>query len=151
MPQIRPLRPGFVAAVAGIDATRPLDDATHAALAAAMAGYAVLVLPGQFVDDDRQMAFSARFGTLEPSREADRPNHRLRLGNRYMIDVSNVGLDGNALPRDDFRRVSALANQLWHTDSSYKEYPATWSLLSARAARPSSPTAAPRTTRSTTA
>ena len=54
------------------------------------------------------------------------------LGNEYMIDVSNVGLDGRALPRDDFRRVSAIANRLWHVDSSYKDYPATWSLLSAR-------------------
>jgi alpha-ketoglutarate-dependent 2,4-dichlorophenoxyacetate dioxygenase len=130
---VTPLDPPFAATATGIDLRRPLDGDDRAALTAAMARHAVLVLPGQPLDDARHMAFSASLGPLERSREADRPNHRMRLGNAYMIDVSNVGLDGNALPRDDFRRVSAIANRLWHVDSSYKDYPATWSLLSARA------------------
>ncbi|MEK9660178.1 MAG: TauD/TfdA family dioxygenase, partial [Alphaproteobacteria bacterium] len=100
-------------------------------IVAALDEYAVLVFHDPPVDDAQQLAFAESFGPLERSREADRPGHRMRLDVR-MADVSNLGIDGKPLPPDHFRRMSGLANQLWHTDSSFKRIPATYSMLSAR-------------------
>ncbi len=130
--KVRAIHPLFAGEASGIDLRRPLDDASVAAIVEAMDRYAVLVFHDQFVDDIQQMAFAGRFGPLEISREVDRPGHRMRL-DAHMADVSNLGIDGKPLPRDHFRRMSGLANQLWHTDSTFKRMPATYSLLSARA------------------
>jgi alpha-ketoglutarate-dependent 2,4-dichlorophenoxyacetate dioxygenase len=132
MLSVTPLHPLFAGLATGVDLTRPLDAASRDAIVAAMDRYAVLVFRDQFVDDAQQMAFAENFGPLETSREADRPGHRMRLDVR-MADVSNLGIDGKPLPVDHFRRMSGLANQLWHTDSSFKRVPATYSMLSARA------------------
>lgn len=129
---VTPLHPLFAGAASGVDLTKPLDAAMRDAIVQAMDVYGVLVFADQRVDDARQMAFAEAFGPLETSREADRPGHRMRLDVR-MADVSNIGLDGRPLPPDHFRRMSGLANQLWHTDSSFKRVPATYSMLSARA------------------
>src|ERR687896_249339 len=40
--------------------------------------------------------------------------------------------DDKILARDDRRRLFGLGNQLWHSDSSFKDVPAKYSLLSAR-------------------
>jgi alpha-ketoglutarate-dependent 2,4-dichlorophenoxyacetate dioxygenase len=132
MLEVTPLHPLFVGEATGVDLRRPLDEATRDAVVAAMDKHAVLVFHDQFVDDAQQMAFASAFGPLETSREADRPGHRMRLDVR-MADVSNLGVDGMLLPSDHFRRMSGLANQLWHTDSTFKRIPATYSILSARA------------------
>ena len=47
-------------------------------------------------------------------------------------DISNVDKDNKVVARDDRRRLFGLGNQLWHSDSSFKEVPAKYSLLSAR-------------------
>jgi alpha-ketoglutarate-dependent 2,4-dichlorophenoxyacetate dioxygenase len=47
-------------------------------------------------------------------------------------DISNLDRDGGVLARDDRRRLFALGNMLWHSDSSFKPTPAKYSLLSAR-------------------
>ena len=47
-------------------------------------------------------------------------------------DISNLDRHGNVLARDDRRRLFSLGNQLWHSDSSFKDVPALYSLLSAR-------------------
>ncbi len=47
-------------------------------------------------------------------------------------DISNLDVNGNVLARDDRRRLFSLGNLLWHSDSSFKDVPAKYSLLSAR-------------------
>ena len=132
MLEVTPLHPLFAGEATGVDLRRPLDEAACHSVVAAMDEYAVLVFHDQHIDDAQQMAFAESFGPLETSREADRPGHTMRLDVR-MADVSNIGIDGKPLPPDHFRRMSGLANQLWHTDSSFKRMPATYSMLSARA------------------
>jgi alpha-ketoglutarate-dependent 2,4-dichlorophenoxyacetate dioxygenase len=46
--------------------------------------------------------------------------------------VSNLDKSGKPFARDDRRRLYALGNQLWHSDSSFKVIPAKYSLLHAR-------------------
>ena len=47
-------------------------------------------------------------------------------------DVSNLDKNNRPFARDDRRRLFAIGNRLWHSDSSFKETPAKYSLLHAR-------------------
>jgi alpha-ketoglutarate-dependent 2,4-dichlorophenoxyacetate dioxygenase len=118
--------------VSGIDLTRSLTREEIAALEAGMDQYAVLVFHDQRIDNDQQMAFTRYFGEIEAARGGNitRPDQqRLPPG---MNDVSNLGQDHKPLARDDRRRLFNLANQLWHSDSSFRAVPAKYSILSCR-------------------
>jgi alpha-ketoglutarate-dependent 2,4-dichlorophenoxyacetate dioxygenase len=60
-----------------------------------------------------------------------RDSQKTRLGS-HINDISNLDNDSNVLARDDRRRLFSLGTRLWHSDSSFKEVPAKYSLLSAR-------------------
>ena len=47
------------------------------------------------------------------------------------LDISNVTLAGGVAPRHDGKLIFQLANQLWHSDSSFQQRPIKYSLLSA--------------------
>lgn len=121
----------FVARVEGVDLRKPAVPADIAAIEAAIARYAVLVFPGQDISDEQQLAFSRHFGPLEQATgdliAADKRRISMALN-----DISNLDKDGQVLARDDKRRLFSLGNMLWHSDSSFKEAPARYSLLSAR-------------------
>jgi alpha-ketoglutarate-dependent 2,4-dichlorophenoxyacetate dioxygenase len=126
---ITQLHPHLGAELGGVDLAAGVGPEVFAEIEAAFERYAVLVIPGQFLDDERQLAFSRRFGPLEVN-----PNYagaRMRL-RPDVADISNLDADGRVLDRDDPRNLFNLGNQLWHTDSSFKRVPAKCSLLSAR-------------------
>jgi alpha-ketoglutarate-dependent 2,4-dichlorophenoxyacetate dioxygenase len=121
----------FAGEVSGIDLTRPLSDAEVAAVHAGMDRFGVLVFHDQQLGDDQQLAFSRQLGPLEQATgDIAAPQDR-RVG-MDLNDISNLDKHGELLPRDDRRRLFGLGNQLWHSDSSFKEVPAKYSLLSAR-------------------
>jgi alpha-ketoglutarate-dependent 2,4-dichlorophenoxyacetate dioxygenase len=124
---IRQLHPLFAAEVTGIDVGRPLDAGTVSALTDAIDRYAVLVLPGQQLDDERQMAFAGNFGELELPRSG-RADVARRL-RPEMSDISNLDEAGRLRRRDDPRRFDQLGNRLWHTDGSFRRVPAMLSML----------------------
>jgi len=133
---VKQLHPLFVGEVSGIDLRQPLSAAQVSDVVAAADRYAVLVFPGQAIDDDQQITFSGRLGPLETTIKKLRPGHKLRL-NAHISDVSNLDEEGGVLAREDRRRMNGLGNRLWHTDSSFKRVPAKYSLLSARVIPPS--------------
>lgn len=126
-----PARPDFVAEVTGIDLRQPVTPADVAAIDAGMARYAVLVFRDQPLDDDQQLAFTRHFGPLEAATGdiAQGAERRLRM---EINDISNLDKNNAVLGRDDRKRLFALGNMLWHSDSSFKATPAKYSLLSAR-------------------
>src|SRR3989449_2068972 len=133
---IRQIHPVFVGEVSGVDITRPLSPDEVAAIEAGMDRDAVLVFRDQKITDEQQMAFSRNFGALEDARGGNitKPeDKRLQTG---MNDVSNLGRDGQPLPRDSRARLFNLGNMLWHSDSSFRAVPAKYSLLSARVVNP---------------
>ena len=132
---VRQLHPLFVGEVTGVDLRQPPDPATLREIVAASNQHAVLVFPGQAIDDDQQIAFSGLLGPLETTIKQIRPGHKLRL-NAHISDVSNLDEEGGILTKDDRRLMNGLGNRLWHTDSSFKAVPARYSLLSARALPP---------------
>ena len=77
------------------------------------------------------MAFSRQLGPLELA-TGDIGEVKDRRLPMELNDISNLDRHGEVLPRDDRARLFGLGNRLWHSDSSFKEVPAKFSLLSAR-------------------
>lgn len=133
--RVTPLHPHIGARADGIDLRSPLTAELRAAIEAAMDRHAVLVFPGQDLDDDQHMAFGAAFGPVEHTRATvDAEKHRLK--HAQMNDISNLDVNGAILKADDRRRMFNLGNRLWHSDSSFKRTPAKYSLLHARSIPP---------------
>ena len=128
---VTPLHPVFVGQVTGVDLREALDDSTVGAIENAINRYGVLVFPGQFIDDEQQMAFSRRFGDLETTVKLYRKDYVPRL-NPHVSDVSNLDQNSQIRAKGDRLRLNGLGNRLWHSDSSFKRVPARFSLLSAR-------------------
>ena len=127
--ELSPLHPTLGTEVRGIDITRPVTPEIFAEIDAAFSRYGVLVFPGQPMTDQQQLAFSWLFGPLEVNPNYAGAKMRLRPN---IADISNLDGEGRVLARDDRRNQFNLGNQLWHTDSSFKQVPAKCSLLSAR-------------------
>ncbi len=122
-----PLHPVFAAVAEGIDLRDPLSAATVREIEAAMDRYAVLAFRGQDIGEDQQLAFTAAFGPTDPGRHlAVRQQRRVRP---EFADVSNLDEHGNVAGRNHRRILSNMATRLWHTDSSYKQPAAKFSLL----------------------
>ena len=134
MVQVTPVQGDFVAVVENVDLAYPLNDDEFAAVEMAFETYGVIVFPAQDITDDQQIAFSRRFGPLEPSVR----RHRNRaVSNVFLSDISNVGSDGQIMAEKSEAMSYNRGNQLWHSDSSFKEIPSKASLLSAREVPPS--------------
>ena len=124
---IVPLGPGFAAELRGATlGDIAADDASYAAARAAFEQHSVLVFRGQQVTDEGQLAFSRRFGPPEVTKVGS-----LGTGSHFVI-LSTIGPDGKVVPPDHRLAMRNKANQLWHTDSSFKRVPALTSVLSAR-------------------
>jgi alpha-ketoglutarate-dependent 2,4-dichlorophenoxyacetate dioxygenase len=125
---VTPLRP-FGAELRGGDLRQPVPPEALAAIEGAFHEHGFLVLPGQHLTDEQQMAFSQLLGPLEiaPAYADDKARTRAEI-----TDVSNVGTDDRVLSGDARRRRLYEINLRWHTDSSFKYVPAKCSLLSAR-------------------
>jgi alpha-ketoglutarate-dependent 2,4-dichlorophenoxyacetate dioxygenase len=122
-----PVGPGFAAELRGVTLSDIAnDDAAYAAARAAFEEHSVLVFRGQQVTDDIQLAFSRRFGPPEVTKVGS-----MGMGSHFVI-LSTIGPDGKVVPADHRQSLRSKANQLWHTDSSFKRVPALTSILSAR-------------------
>jgi len=128
---VRQLHPLFVGEISGVDLRKPMTSAEVEALTAAINQHGVLVFHDQSIDDAQQQAFSRNFGDLETTVRAYRTDFVPRL-DVHMADISNLDQNNKVLPPNDRRRLNALGNRLWHSDSSFKRVPARFSLLSAR-------------------
>lgn len=128
---IRPLGPCIGAEVDGIDLREPLSPAQAEEIHDAMDRHAVLVFHSQPLTDAQHMAFTTALGTLENTMgNTVRSAADFRLPTTF-ADVSNLDKNHQPFARDDRRRLFAIGNQLWHSDSSFKAIPAKYSLLRA--------------------
>lgn len=128
---IKPLHPLFCAEIGGVDTGLPMDDATFAEIMAAFEAHSVLVFRNQTLDDERQIAFSSRFGPLEMAGKAN-PATGTLFARQSNLDMGT----GAVIPAEDRRMIYQKGNYLWHSDSSFKPVPSLCSLLSARIVPP---------------
>lgn len=126
--QLKPLHPVFVAEASGLDLTQSLNEQAVRAVNAAMNEYAVLVFRGQSLTAQQQIQLTEAFGPLDVGlkRVFKRPE---RLEDERLIDISNVDATGNVAKRDSPKNLSSFANQLWHSDSSFMNPRAAYSML----------------------
>ena len=124
---IIPLGPGFAVELCGVKVAEVVTDtAVYSAVRAAFEEHSVLVFRDQEVDDDAQLAFSRCFGPPEVTKVGSQGT-----GTHFVI-LSTIGKNGKVVPADHRLALRNRANQLWHTDSSFKRIPALTSVLSAR-------------------
>lgn len=100
---LEPLPASFGAVVSGLKLTG-LSDQAFAELYAAWLEYALLIFPGQHLDNAAQVAFARRFGALEFD----------------LAPISNVRSDGSIRLEEGDDVVKVLkGNMGWHCDSTY--------------------------------
>jgi alpha-ketoglutarate-dependent 2,4-dichlorophenoxyacetate dioxygenase len=132
MINVRQIHPLFTAEVTGVDLASLMPDQV-ATLQDAINRYAVLVFPGQKLDDDQLLNLGRLFGDVEPPR-----NHRVqqRLKHAELADISNLTATNALRAPDDHRRLDSLGNRLWHSDASFREVPGALSMLFAHVVPP---------------
>ena len=130
----QPLGPSFVAEVAGVDFSRPIDAATLAAIIAAMDRYAVCVFRGTGLTDESHITFSRQLGKLEHAPRLFGKSIT-RFAHPELFDAGNLDAQGQILV-DERRRLYNKGNALWHTDSSFNPHRSSYSLLLAHEVPP---------------
>lgn len=123
MIEVRPIKDGFVADIAGVEVPQ-LSDQDFEHLYAAWLEYGVVRLRNQNIDEDQLQAFSARFGPLEEIPFGRLPEaEKAKVKNRYVTQLSNILVDG--------RPIGGLGNAeaAWHSDMTYVETPPPASVL----------------------
>lgn len=111
--------------ICGIDLSRPLAQSEFDEIDAAINRYSFLLFEEQHMNDAAHLEFTRRFGQLEEEHVSYYSQGRIT----YIGLVGNVDAAGN---RTTARRVrSARGNEMWHSDSSFREIPAKYSILCA--------------------
>ena len=122
--KIDPIHAEFGARISGVDLSQHLNDSTFAQIDAAINRHSLLLFENQQMNDEVHLDFTRRFGELEE----EHVNYYSRGLVTYIGLVGNIDADGNPVMG---RRVnSARGNEMWHSDSSFREIPAMYSLLS---------------------
>jgi alpha-ketoglutarate-dependent 2,4-dichlorophenoxyacetate dioxygenase len=125
--EIIPLGPGFAAELRGVTlAEVAAKTAVYTQVRAAFEEHSVLIFRGQELTDETQLGFSRRFGPLEVTKVGSQG-----AGSNLVI-LSTIDENGKVVPADHRLSLRNRANQLWHTDSTFKRVPALASVLSAR-------------------
>ena len=113
-------RTGLGAVVKGLDASKPLDRETQAALRQAALEYPVLVIPGQDMSPEQLTMFARSFGELQ-AHTAERYRHAEFPELSY---ISNVDREGNVDTYGQTKRASG-----WHSDGSFLAKPYSFTML----------------------
>ena len=88
--------------------------------------FSVVVIRDQNITNEQHINFSEYFGDLEVTKAGTNGS-----GSKLII-LQNFDEDGNIVPPTDRQRLNNLANQEWHSDSSFKKIPSKLSILSAK-------------------
>jgi alpha-ketoglutarate-dependent taurine dioxygenase len=122
--RISPLDATLGAVVTEVALARVTDDEWDE-IERAFHQHAVLVFLGQFLDQDEQVAFAHRFGSIEVLFEG-----------YDAVPITTVEPSGAVMAPDNPVMQVIRGNQGWHTDSSYMPVSAKASMLSAQVVPP---------------
>ncbi|MGR8948802.1 MAG: TauD/TfdA dioxygenase family protein, partial [Gammaproteobacteria bacterium] len=116
---IKPTEATLGAFISGVDLSS-LSDEEFATIHRAFLDFALLIFPGQHLDNKAQESFAKRFGDIE-----------ILVEGMKTIPVSNKPEHGGTYGDSDDRMKLLKGNEGWHTDSSYMPLSAKASVLSA--------------------
>ena len=117
---IDPINATLGATITGVDLNALTDDQWRS-VEEAWYQYAVLVFPGQHIEEKAQVALGERIGNLE----------RL-VSDHKAVPISNRRADGKAVDEESDHFQILKGNEGWHTDSTYMPVSARASILSAQ-------------------
>ena len=125
--KVRPLKKNIGAEIRGVDLSRPLPDQTIKEIREVWINHVVAVFPDQKVNDEQHIKFSKRLGKLEVINMS-----ALQMkGKPEIYEATNLDDDNNIMLNDHPVMSINRGNQKWHSDSSFKQVPATASMLNA--------------------
>jgi alpha-ketoglutarate-dependent taurine dioxygenase len=116
---ITPTRATLGATVSGVNLAK-LTDAEWAGIERAFHAHAMLIFPGQHLDEAEQIGFGRRFGGIEQV-----------VADLELVPISNRRADGTLMRDDEFAMQLMRGNEDWHTDSSFMPIAAKATVLSA--------------------
>ena len=129
--QVKPLHPVFGAEVIGLDLNQPAGALPQRDLKAAIDKYGVVVYRNSKpLTDAQHVEFSRLFGPVEVGATFKvQGDVKKRIDNPALVDVGNLDPDGNIMKPDNRRMMFRKGDRLWHTDMSFMDNRATYSLL----------------------
>ena len=135
---IEPLHPLFAARIGGVDLRDQISEQVLKEIVATLSRYAVCVIGHDAPPANEQhIAFSARLGPLERGKAPKIAGTGSRVPYPEIIDQSNLDEAGEIYADEDRRLAYKRANRLWHTDMSFSDIRATYSLLNGHSVPPS--------------
>ncbi len=121
--QLTPLHPDFGVEVTGLDLRTVTAEQGYPELRAAFDAHSLLLFREANLAEEEHLRLARLFGPLEDRDDLPEP---------AMTTVSNVLDDGAVSAPDSLHTKQLIANQLWHTDSTFLPVPALANLLQAR-------------------
>jgi alpha-ketoglutarate-dependent 2,4-dichlorophenoxyacetate dioxygenase len=121
-----PLHPRFGVEIHDLDLRGVTARDGYPAIRQAFEAHSLLVFRDQQLDDEAHLALGALFGPIE-DRSQGKDGPKPLVGK-----LTNRGEDDAIAPEDDIRTLNLIANQLWHTDSTFLPVPALANILAAR-------------------
>jgi alpha-ketoglutarate-dependent 2,4-dichlorophenoxyacetate dioxygenase len=132
-----PLHPLFAARISGIDLCGPVSPAQTQEIVQAMDRYAVCAVAHARPPTNQELiAFSLLLGPMDRGHSPKIKGTGIRIPHNEIVDQSNLDQDGEIYREGDRRLGFKRANRLWHTDMSFRQVRATYSLLSAHVVPP---------------
>lgn len=113
----------FGARVSGVDLSQTLQDHEFEAIDAGINQYSILLFENQQMNDSAHLDFTRRFGQLEE----EHVTYYSKGEVTYVGRVGNIDDDGNKVSARQIK--SSTGNEMWHSDSSFREIPAMYSIL----------------------
>src|SRR3954447_5512705 len=109
---INPLSDLMACEITGADLSQPLDDTTFSQIERAFHDYQVIAIRNQHISPENQVAFTRRFGDIEPHNTTE----FVIPGTPEVLFLSNNVRDGKPVGVID-------AGDFWHSDSSHRKVP----------------------------
>ena len=122
---ISPLHSEFAAEITGMDLSAEITEEAFQKIDSAVNDYSLLLFRNQRMDDQSHLGFTRMFGALEE----EHVSYYSRGEITYIGVVGNIDAEGNKQPNANRRVNSQKGNQMWHSDSSFREVPALHSIL----------------------
>jgi alpha-ketoglutarate-dependent 2,4-dichlorophenoxyacetate dioxygenase len=126
---IHPIHTDFAAEIFDIDLSKKQSSADVNLIKEAFWKHAVLVFPDQNLSLDQHVDFATLFGPIEMNVNTYQEEVKKDRFDYRVSDISNLDEEDNILSENSRKRMSGLANRLWHTDSIFRHTPALASAL----------------------
>ena len=123
--KIEPVHAEFGALVSQVDLSQPLDASAFAQIDQVINRYSLLLFENQQMNDAAHLEFTRRFGQLEE----EHVSYYSRGEITYIGRVGNIDAEGNKVSARQIK--ASTGNEMWHSDSSFREIPAMYSILCA--------------------